>query len=179
MNKLKRERRGGIISRMALFLKLKAERRYNVRMLKQGSQRGRRAERTADVPLGYVEDCFSPRTKLEPCFSIRYREMRRSISFHRANTIMPTSKNRPTCCAISRWRSPNGLRKMPSMVKNSKCPPSRIGIGKRLSTPRLMLSKAINEMTLERPCCPTSPAILAIVSGPPIFLLEISPEIIL
>ena len=32
-------------------------------------QRGRRRKRTEGVPLGYVEDSFEPRTKLEAFFS--------------------------------------------------------------------------------------------------------------
>jgi hypothetical protein len=39
------------------------------RLLKKAIQRGRRRERTGDVPSGYVEDCFEPRTKLGAFFS--------------------------------------------------------------------------------------------------------------
>src|SRR6476646_10851457 len=80
---------------------------------KRGADKAVGLKKPQAYPLGYVEDFFGLRTKLEPFFSIRYREISRSMSFHSANTIIPTSKNKPTCWAISRCRSPNGLRKMP------------------------------------------------------------------
>ena len=39
-------------------------------MLKKALQQGRRRETTESVPLGYVEDCFDPRTQLEAFFAI-------------------------------------------------------------------------------------------------------------
>ena len=61
------------------------------------------------------------------------------------------------------------------MAKKSRCPPSRMGIGSRFRTPRLMLRMAIRNTTLEVPCAAASPEMFAMVSGPPMFLLEISP----
>ena len=51
---------------------------------------------------------------------------------------------RPIALVISRARWLSGLRRSASSVKNIRWPPSRIGIGSRLTMPRFMLSIAIS-----------------------------------
>ena len=73
----------------------------------------------------------------------------------------------PILWAIIITFSLRGFRLTASMPRNSICPPSRIGIGKRLSTPRFMLITAMNRkkfMTPSDACCP---AIWNIIIGPP------------
>jgi len=53
-----------------------------VRMLKTAASKAAGEKEPQAYPLGYVEDCFEPRTKLAGVFSIRYSETGMNCLIH-------------------------------------------------------------------------------------------------
>jgi len=52
------------------------------RLLKQPASKAAGEKQPEAYPLGYVEDCFEPRTKLAGVFSIRYSETGMNCLIH-------------------------------------------------------------------------------------------------
>src|SRR3970282_1809661 len=59
-----------------------------------------------------------------------------------------------------------------SIRRNRRCPPSKAGMGKRLSNARFTDNKVVKDIRDKIPCRAVSPAICAIKIGPPISLME-------
>ena len=53
-----------------------------MRMLKMAANKAAGEKEPQAYPLGYVEDCFEPRTKLAGVFSIRYSETGMNCRIH-------------------------------------------------------------------------------------------------
>ena len=85
----------------------------------------------------------------------------------------------PNCLVISSNLGDNGDPFRDSIVNWIIWPPSSIGIGNKLITPKLILMRAKNFRNWFKPALADTPAYLAILNGPLIFFVETSPLIIL
>ena len=81
-----------------------------------------------------------------------------AISFANANIIKLTTSTIPTLIEYSRAISETGDPFNFSIAIISSWPPSNMGIGKRLSNPRLMLSNATMERKVTYPAFAADPA---------------------
>ncbi len=96
------------------------------------------------------------------------RKMSRPIT----NSMRVIMKAKPSMWKAITIRSLIGLRKIPSQARNTMCPPSRTGIGRKLITARLALSMVRKTSKFPGPWKAESPAAWAIVNGPPSALNE-------
>ena len=93
-----------------------------------------------------------------------------------AKTMSDRRQITPAIVSFTCSRSSTGLPRMASAVRNSMCPPSRAGIGRKLSTARLALSMVRNNSSEGNPCEAMEPATPIIPSGPERFVAEIGFE---
>ncbi len=103
----------------------------------------------------------------------------RSRSLYTAYTIKSMSRTKPTCEATSRFLTERGRPSTASQTKNSRCPPSSMGTGKRFRRNRLTLMTAVKNARLGSPWRACSPAVTAIWIGPPMFFRSSWPTAIL
>src|SRR5579871_5182915 len=89
-----------------------------------------------------------------------------TMSMYETYTANSTKNTKPTVMIFSFTAKLKSRRSAPSISNSKICPPSRIGIGKRLKIPRLMLMNAIKVMKSYGPCRAASPACWLMPIGP-------------
>ena len=100
------------------------------------------------------------------------------ISFAKANIIRLTINTIPTLIEYSRVISDTGDPLIFSIPIITNCPPSKMGIGKRFKSPRLILSNATMDRKVTYPAFAADPARTEICIGPPRLSADIDPLII-
>ena len=97
------------------------------------------------------------------------------MSFAKANIIRLTTSTNPIRMEYSIAISETGDPLTFSIAIISNCPPSKIGIGKRFNSPRLILNNATIDKKVTYPALAADPASTEICIGPPRLSADIDP----
>ena len=105
-----------------------------------------------------------------------YGETSRPMSFQRRKIIILTRSTNPTCCAsFAAADLQEVFVESPSIKKKQMAAVENWDGQQKIEDAQVDAQHRHEEDQTEVPCSAASPAVLAMVSGPPIFFREISP----